>query len=107
LFFILIGWLIFTSEDGAVFVRLGRLFGIGVDSVADGFAFYEIVRHGAIIILFAAGVTPAASIVAKKIKNAYPTAWEMAVNILVPAGIIISTAALVGSSYNPFLYFRF
>jgi alginate O-acetyltransferase complex protein AlgI len=110
LFFILIGWLIFTSEDGAVFVRLGRLFGIGVDSIADGFAFYEIVRHGAIIILFAVGVTPAASIVAKKIKNAYPTAWEICeigVNILAPAGIIISTATLVGSSYNPFLYFRF
>ena len=107
IFFILVGWIIFTSEDGLLFVRLGRLFGIGVDSFVDGFAIYEIVRHGAIIILFVLGATPAASIVAKKIKNAYPTVWEVLANLLAPAGIIISTAALLSSSYNPFLYFRF
>ena len=107
LFFILLGWLVFTSEDGQGLIRLGRLFGIGVDSFADGFAVYELVRHGLIISLMAVGATPAARAVSEKLKNAYPTVWEIAVNILAPAGVILSTAALVGSSYNPFLYFRF
>lgn len=39
---------------------------------------------------------------------AFPKSWKMLVSTIVTLGaIVISTALLVGKSYNPFLYFRF
>ena len=101
----------FTSDgEGGVLdgvMRLGRLFGIGADSLVDGFALYEILRHGVILAVMAIGATPLFKKIADRVAKRAPLCREAAANILLPVAILLCTAALVGSSYNPFLYFRF
>lgn len=107
LFFILVGWLIFTSDDGLGVIRFGRLFGIGADSFSNGYVNYELLRHVVILCIMAIGATPVPRLLTEKIKLRTCAAWHIIKNILIPAGLVLSTASLAGSSYNPFLYFRF
>ena len=62
---ILFGWFIFTSEGGISIAELGYLFGIGVDSFADGFALYELLRWWVWIALMTIGATPIPAKLAK------------------------------------------
>ena len=62
-----------------------------------------------IIGIFAA--TPAAKIIAEKVRSKKSSFGEKTINVLetivVPALLVICTAYLVDGSFNPFLYFRF
>ena len=112
IFAVLIGWIFFYFED---MKRVGSMFAsmIGVhgfSAAGDGVMFKNR------IILFAAAiiaVTPLASILSKKLKKlAMQMKYgkeiiQIATIIFQAAALFISVSCLVGSTYNPFLYFRF
>lgn len=111
---VLIGWVFFYNEslkDG--FNALKLMFGLSGAPVFDveaGLAFYT---NLPLLIIAIIACTPIASYVRERIlkmfrggghsrKKAF--AFTLAYNIIT---LFICTASLVGSSYNPFLYFRF
>ena len=107
LFFILLGWFIFTCEDISGFLRIGRLFGVGVNGFVDGFAFYELSRHFSLLVIMTLGATPTVARLFEKAGNKLPHTVNCLKSVLAPIAILLSTASLAGDSYNPFLYFRF
>ena len=107
LFFIMIGWFIFTCEEPLQFLRFGRLFGFGTDGFINGFAIYELSRFLPIIIIMAVGCTPLFKRIFEVAERKLPHVVTVLKTILPVAAILLSTAALAGESYNPFLYFRF
>jgi len=112
LFFILLGWLIFVCDGtGGLGMQEGlsfaaSLFGVGTP-LLDGYARYELLRHLPLLSIMALGCTPLPAramraLSARRVK----TAASLSV-LLSVASLLLSTAYLVNSGYNPFLYFRF
>lgn len=112
LFFILVGWLIFafdassaelsTREGAELFMRL---FGYGAQSIR-GEEIYLAERHIPFLLISILAATPLGARAFKKISETKSSAFSVA-NILAIAALLICTAYLVDSGYNPFLYFRF
>ena len=110
LVFILIGWLIFAS-DGTLTLSgalsyFGQMFGVGA-SLYNNDTLFELRRNTVFLIIMALAATPLAKEVAQKLSRRAPCAACLAFNALAIALIVISTAYLADSAYNPFLYFRF
>ena len=104
LFIIMVGWTIFAVEDfSALGLYLKAMFGLGA-GWADSTFLYELRNY--LPLLIAAGVasTPVA---AKGWERLPRRAVQVALPVLMLAGLIWSTAYLVDGTYNPFLYFRF
>ncbi|MBR5453351.1 MAG: MBOAT family protein [Clostridia bacterium] len=108
LFFIVIGWLLFVSEDiGAGFVYLGNMFGRGAGAGLLGGEFlYQLLRNLPFILILALASTP----LPKKIfwrlyERSSSFRWIGTAVAAVLA--VVCIAFLVDSTYNPFLYFRF
>ena len=112
IFLILIGWLIFTCDGtGGLGYREGvsfaaSLFGVGTPWL-DGYARYELLRHLPLLCIMALGCTPlpARAMRAISVRFGRTAAWLCAGLSL--GSLLFSTAYLVNSGYNPFLYFRF
>ena len=113
LFFILLGWLIFLHDgstaglsalDGLRFA--GRLFGIGAP-LWDGYARYALARHVPLLILMALGCTPLPTRAIRLLRDRLPRTSSVLMLLLSVGSLLLSTAYLVSSGYNPFLYFRF
>ena len=109
LFFILIGWLIFAADGfgGEALTVAGRLFGLGCDSFTDGRTTYELLRNLPFLGILAVGATPLPKRVWERLSARRPALATLARNCLCPVALILCTAYLVDSGYNPFLYFRF
>lgn len=111
-FAVLIGWIFFYFEDMS---RAGSLLAsmIGVHGFADVGDGVMLKNRILLIIAAVIAVTPLASIVSRKLKalvSGMPHGREIiqiATIIFQFAALIISVCCLVGSTYNPFLYFRF
>lgn len=110
LFFILLGWLIFASDgtralDG---ILLGRaLVGIGCVSFSDGIVVYELIRFLPLLGVMTIGATPLPRKLFYRIAEEHPSLARVARVTLCLASLLVCTAYLVDSGYNPFLYFRF
>lgn len=109
---IVIGWAFFYFDDMAKL----KYFFKAMFGIANGFV--SLTQRTIVInyiVLLAVGIIASLPIVpcVKKLalKASRPLAGRIAVDLLsviyVAAVLFISTAALVGNSYNPFLYFRF
>ncbi len=113
LIFILLGWLIFAYDgsDGLTLSdalrMLGNIFGAGSSSFISKRALYEFLRNLPLLIIMALGSTELPKNLLKKISNRYK-GFSIAFKPLFTLFLLfISTAYLVSSGYNPFLYFRF
>ena len=110
LIFILIGWLIFAS-DGTLTLSgalsyFGQMFGVGA-SLCNNDTLFELRRNIVFLIIMALAATPLAKVAARRLCNICPTVMRAVFNALALVLIVISTAYLTDSAYNPFLYFRF
>ncbi len=104
LFFILIGWLIFSADTlsvGAI-EYLGRMFCINAPLVGSYFT-YEFIRNIILIAIMIFAATP----LPKRIFIKHFEKDGFFADILSILSLILCTAFLVRSGYNPFLYFRF
>lgn len=108
---ILLGWVFFYFEDlSAIKAFFAAAFG------ANGF--YDVTQNAIItnyIVILFAGIVFSVPVFSKMLSLGSWLCTRKVGRILVNAGCVaftfialwVSTAALVGSSYNPFLYFRF
>lgn len=103
----------FVIFYGADFSEVLDCFGgmtgfLGIPFVSKEFLYY-LKSYGIVLLLGMVGATPLPKMVTEKLKESLK--GEKAVNILEPVALIglllIDTAYLVDSSFNPFLYFRF
>ena len=105
LFFILIGWVLFSFEDfGALSLQLKHMFTAGSQLISND-ALSVIMSYAPLLAVSVLACVPLW-------RNIYARLHEMKfmgfVEILaVCAVMVMCTAALVNDSYNPFLYFRF
>ena len=113
LFFIVIGWLLFVfdgSGAGLAFADgiryLGTMFGAGGGGLISPADLWEIARSGVLLVIMAFAATPfARRAFWRGYENKRWVGWASVVGCI--AILLISTAYLVDSSFNPFLYFRF
>lgn len=103
LLLVLIGWVFFASSNmGAAISYLGVMFGKGA-SLIDSAFLYNISSYATLLVAGIIAMLP----YPKKIWNKYFGGNNAVALILVILTVIVCTAYLVASSYNPFLYFRF
>ena len=110
-FAIMLGWLIFVFDGseksltaGNGLIYLGNLF--GSQGFANGTDVYDLVRFLPLTVIAAIASTPLPRRLFYKLyERRGAVGWAAGVACIV--SLILSTAALLASSYNPFLYFRF
>ncbi|MBE6668471.1 MAG: MBOAT family protein [Ruminococcaceae bacterium] len=109
LFFILLGWLIFSADGGVgeILTLSKNLFGMSGSPVFGNAFAYDLTRNLPFIAIMAIGATPLPKRIAERFSQKTPRVSLAARNILCLASIILSTAYIVSADYNPFLYFRF
>ena len=110
LLLILIGWVIFAFDnlqDGLIYMK--SMFSINSNVFIDNNALYILTSNITIILI---GIIASTSI-PKKITSYFlkgkENSWTFSIvtSVYILGILILSTASLVNSSYNPFLYFRF
>ena len=109
------GWIIFRFSDIASGVSVFRsLFGLNGNSFADFVSGTVLLNNSILLIVCAFVCTPcgknAIQSVEKKLeaKGALSQVWEVFVSVVFPILLLVlSTATLVGDTYNPFIYFQF
>ena len=111
----MLGWVIFCYSDLSLVKTLfGSLFGLYGNGFTDWMLNLELQNS---MFLYAAaiiGCTPAVKLLCEALeKKAYgsgkwATVWNVVYYSVLPVILLLlSTAALVGDSYNPFIYFQF
>ena len=101
------GWIVFHFTD----VRLGwtvfrGLFGLNGNAVSDFFSITLLKNNLFLLLVSVVACTP----LSRKISDALAVSplWRGCRSALIPVILLLlSTCALVGESYNPFLYFQF
>ena len=105
---VLVGWVIFaadTLKDG-FFAYAKNMFLLGGAPLISRSATYELWRNSVLFVIMIFASTP----IPKKLflrATGGKGASKMAQNALSLLALLLCTAALVSSGYNPFLYFRF
>ena len=99
---VLVSWAIFALEDlGQLGGYLRAMAGLNGGSLVNGETLYHLRNFLPVLVIAAIGSTP---LVAKLWDRVQNQAIQIAILVL---GLIICTAYVVASTYNPFLYFRF
>ena len=108
LFFILIGWVFFAHTDlSEALMYLGTMFGIYGPAAAVG-EVYDLTRNALPLAIMLLGCTPLPRrLFGLYLENSSPLPRRIAVTLGTLMVLVLSTAYLADSSYNPFLYFRF
>ena len=114
LFFIALGWLIFASDgtEGSLTVSkaiscLYAMLGVGGTPITTSGALYDTLRTLPFFLIMTLSATPLPKRISERISQSTPKISRVAQNALSLFLILLSTAYLVSSGYNPFLYFRF
>ena len=99
---VLISWAIFALEDLAhLGCYLRAMAGLNGTPLVNGQAFYYLRNFLPVMVIAAIGSTPLVANLWKRVNGS-------AIRILIlTLGLILCTAYVVASTYNPFLYFRF
>lgn len=104
LFFVLIGWVLFASDNLTEAVRyVGAMFGVGGGGLFSPTFVYDLSSNLVSLLIAVVACMPFAARLGRKILEKRPMIMAL-VSII---ALIICTAYLVDSAYNPFLYFRF
>lgn len=107
LVFILFGWLLFVFEDlSAGAVWFGNMFGVGTQSFLSSRDIYDLLRNLPLLAILVLASTPLPKRIWSKLYKASP-AMRIATVVGCLVLLVLCTAYLVNSSFNPFLYLRF
>ncbi|MBR0481749.1 MAG: MBOAT family protein [Firmicutes bacterium] len=103
IFAFMIGWSLFAFDDMGAF---GRFFVslFGANGFADASTVFYLRSYIVSIII---GIFCSTPVIGNFLKKEHKPAVEIIISIVTAALFIVSIAALVTDSYNPFLYFRF
>ncbi|MBR3973075.1 MAG: MBOAT family protein [Oscillospiraceae bacterium] len=115
LFIVMLGWVIFRFTDTRLGLAVAKsLFGLNGNALTS-FASETLLKNNIFLLLvcFAAS-TPLPKMLKEKIENLYyenasiTAVWNVVFYSIIPVILLLlSTASLVGDSYNPFIYFQF
>ncbi|MBO5883052.1 MAG: MBOAT family protein [Clostridia bacterium] len=108
LFFILLGWLIFASSDMGgekTLSLLGAIFA-GAGGFYNRQSFYELMRNIPFLVISIFGATPLPKIIYQRFIDK-KLLLRTSCDLLGIAVFFVTVAYIIGSGYNPFLYFRF
>ena len=101
---VIIGWVLFSVEKLEYTLSyIGSMFGGGKGLISQDFLYY-IRDYGIVLIILILASTPMPRLIYNKLPKKL---ISVLTPILLLLTLIISTAYLVDSTYNPFLYFRF
>ena len=105
MFLVVIGWTLFAIDDVSTLGSyIGVMFGAGGAGFMSAHVLYYLRSYGPMLIILLIASIP----LGKKLFNKLPEkARAVLVPILIVFVLVIATAYLVDSTYNPFLYFRF
>ena len=100
---VMLSWAIFAIED---FKKLGAYLGAIFcgNTLVNGAFWYDLRSYAVLLVLLAVASTPLAVRLYRRIPERIRSVLSP---VLMLAGLTVSTAYLVNSTYNPFLYFRF
>ena len=106
---IVIGWGIFAFDDGEKLAQnFKNMFGLGNIPMINNQTLFWLAQYAVIFVILIVASTPLIKNIGLKIKNSHPELYGC---VLVPVSsmalLTLCTAYLAGSSFNPFLYFRF
>lgn len=106
IFLFTFGWVLFDFTDmGQMGAFIASLFNGGSVGLISHDALVYVIAYLPVLIISVIASTPLAANLHKKLEN---TAWcGYADAALVLIGLVLCTASLVSSGYNPFIYFRF
>ena len=95
-----------TLSPSAARAYLGVLFGAGGAGLFDASVGYELIRNLPFFIICTVGLTPLPKRLFWRLYERHRV-MNAVVIVLCVTGLLLCTAYLVDSAYNPFLYFRF
>ena len=113
--FAMLGWVIFRFTDIRLALTLVKsLFGLNGNPLTSFTSHLQLQSHLYLLIVSCIACTPAVKLLGQKLSAAVRNrvvlerVWDVVVYSLIPALLLlVSTACLVGDSYNPFIYFQF
>lgn len=101
LFVVMISWVLFSLESGSqIMMYLKAMFGIGEGGLISTETLYNLSNFGLTLLIGVVFATPLMNRLKEHLKP-----WMLYVFYAVM--LVLSTAYLVDSTFNPFLYFRF
>lgn len=98
-----------TYKTGT-FANLGALFGIGCDRFADIFTVSSICNYAFLLVFAAVMSVPTVPFIWGRLKDRFgisPAAERIVKTVISAAFLILATVRMAGSTFSPFLYFRF
>ncbi len=105
LILVIIGWTFFSIENlGDAFSYLKVMFGFSGHALYDKTSMYYLMSYGLLLILGVICSTPLLKQIQMTLKS---TKWGGLLLVVQVTLLLLSTAYLVTTTYNPFLYFRF
>lgn len=112
---VLLGWVLFCYSDlELVWTLVRSLFGANGNGFSDWFLELELQGSMYLLLVSAVACTPLTKIVCTRLgrlahsHGGWGKVWDILYYSLLPVlFLLLSTAALVGDSYNPFIYFQF
>ena len=110
LFIIMISFIMFNAESiNEAFFNIKGLFGLNKEVFINNYTIYYLKSYLIVLIIAIFGATPLFKNIIEKLKKS--KCLNKIINVLEPIFLVILlllvTAYLIDSSYNPFLYFRF
>jgi alginate O-acetyltransferase complex protein AlgI len=103
--FVILGWALFAIEDiSAALSYISVMLGISGARFMSSDALYYLRSFGPVLVITILASTP----ILKGVMEKVPVRWKsIAVPVFIAVFLLLTTAYLVDSTYNPFLYFRF
>ena len=104
MFIVMVGWIFFSSPGlGSAVHYLSVMFGVGAHGFADVTTLYHLRTSGLLLLFGCIASTPYPIDYFRKFINRH----AVIAMLMIFGVLLLSTAYLVYSAYNPFLYFRF
>ncbi len=108
LLFVIIGWVFFeftNLTDVLSFLRI--MFGVGGNALIDNQTIVKLNAYASLYIVCIIAASPWSKKLALFFKRIHADIYRVAVNVYYCVLMFFSTAYMVASTYNPFIYFRF
>lgn len=109
-----LGWVIFRFSDvGLAMALAGGMFGLNGNALSDLTAVTMLQNNAFLLLAAVIASTPLMNLLDRSMakfcrRMGIPEVWDTITYCILPVALLIlCTAALVGDSYNPFLYFQF
>ena len=108
LFFVMIGWVIFSLNSFAEIAAYMRsMFVFAAPGFIDDTVRYVLSGWTPLLLIGVAACTPAGAMLMRRLRVRSERIYTLAEAVLCVAALVVCTAYIVDANYNPFLYFRF